>query len=240
MKYLSQLLLTLFLSTPVLSNAQEDSIDIVSDLWPGATQQDGTGLYWQLVKAAFNHQQIQVHTRHMPYARSVSQVRHQKADAWLGAYNDEVDNALYSKHHLDIDVILAIGPDDGRVITLQAMAGKTLAWLRGFSFDKYLPIQVIPHEVNTQKQALRMLQSGHGIYAYLTPSSLFEPEIKTSTYKREQFNVVPVLELPLHVAFQNTPRGIRLRQAFDRGFQQLLREGTVQKLYNQHQWGDYR
>lgn len=224
----------------VQAETQRNTIHIVSDLWPGATLEDGSGLYWELVKQAFALEAINVTTAHMPYARSVEQVVHGNADAWLASYPDEVQEAVYSKHHIDIDEILAISDCDMPLHSQDDLRNRTLAWLRGYRFDRYLNVPVDIHEVDSQEHALKMLLSGHGLNAYLTPATLYEPSIQASTFIDAELKVTPLMQLPLLVGFRNTQRGIRMRDAFDRGFAQLLQQGEVARLYQRYNWGLYQ
>ncbi len=233
-------ILLLTLIPALAAQAESGSIHIVSDLWPGATEENGEGLYWDLVKQAFATQDISVEISHAPYARSVEEVIHGKADAWLGSYPTEVEQAVYSYHHLDIDVILAVSRNDQQIQSQADLYGKNLAWLRSFRFDRYMNVPVETREVNSQEHALKMLLAGQALTAFLTPASLFEPELEISAFSQEQLTATPILRLKLLIGFRNTERGIELRNAFDQGFNLLLQQGQVQRLYDKHGWGRYR
>lgn len=79
-------------------------IHLVSDAWHGLTRKDGTGLYFDLIRAVFQRQQIKLRINIYPYARAVQAVKDKRADAWVASFMNEKDFALYPRWHFDRNV----------------------------------------------------------------------------------------------------------------------------------------
>ena len=62
MKYL--LIMSLFVFVPALVQAED--VSVVTDEWQGYTEKDGTGLYLDIINAAFPSPEYNVIIKHVP------------------------------------------------------------------------------------------------------------------------------------------------------------------------------
>ena len=83
-------------------------IKLVSEAWVNGAQEDGTGIYWDIMRLVYEPLGIKVEYNTTDYARSVALVKQGEMDAWLGSYLNEEQNIIYPKWHFDADVVVAL------------------------------------------------------------------------------------------------------------------------------------
>lgn len=213
------------------SYGQEVAV-VVSEVWPDATEENGQGFYWDLIRQAFASQHIQLVTDSMPYQRGVYQVQNWQADAWVGAYLNEVENIEYSQQAIDQDQVVVIAAP----ATVIDLKHGQFSWMRGYQFDRYLPIAKPGYLVNDRQQAIDMLLRGHGLTGHIDVEAIVVPLQQQGDIQLQGLEMKPLAVLPLHLGFQFSPRGRRLRDAFDRGMQMLKANGKLRQLQRQYGW----
>lgn len=215
-----------------------DMIRVSSEQWDGATHRDGSGLYWDIIRAVYEPAGIAVQHRIVPYARSIREVTvTDKADAWVASYMDEIEGPLYPEMHFDADYVGAVyNPELTRGVNGQeTLEGREVGWMRGYAYDQYLSVEVNATQIDNRHGGLRMVKEGR--IDFFVDAQV---EIDTALEKTglgELLESGTVLELPLYLGFADTERGRELRKIWDRRMQELLVDGTISKLYREYEWG---
>ena len=207
-------------------------IVIASEEWEDATNKDGTGLYWDIFRAVYEPENIQVKTEIRSYAGSVEMVKQQKADAMVGAYKDEVDDALFPQYHFDADVVQAVFKK-GKVAEFkgqESLSGKKVAWIKGYGYDEYLDVPVSKNEFDRRADIIRVLGRDR-VDFFLEAKAEIVDCIEKGLIDPASYEIVTVLKLNLYLAFTNNARGQRLKEIFDTRFPQLVASGEIKRLY---------
>ncbi|WP_256601889.1 MULTISPECIES: transporter substrate-binding domain-containing protein [unclassified Pseudomonas] len=204
-------------------------IVLVSEQWNAYTEADGSGLGWDLMREIFEPAGVQVALRIEPYTRAVGLVQRGEADAWVGAYQNEVDGTLYPKWHYDTDEIYALTLASRPAPTLRSLASYRLAWVRGYAFDHYLPNVVHFNEVPRRDHIPTMLEHGRAdVYIDAKPEIGF---ILAQTQEPQRFRTTYLTAIPLYLSFADNDRGRYLRDLFDRRMAQLVRSGQLRPIF---------
>lgn len=220
-------------------------ISVVSDEWINYTNKDGSGAYWEVVKAVFEPLNITVNTRIMPWVRADLTVKNQQADALLGSYyqGDQLDSLTFPKWHIGIeDPIIALYKTNNDIHlqanNLQSLKNKRIIWVRGYEFDKTLfnGITINKHVITKPKQALIMLDLNRADvlidYEHDIRLAAQEANINLDTqYKMQAIKKGN----KLYLAFSNTPRGKHLSKIFDQQMESLASTGVIEAIYTK--WG---
>ncbi|WP_299021073.1 ABC transporter substrate-binding protein [uncultured Photobacterium sp.] len=231
------------LSFPLFTvNAGElpGEINLTSEAWEEATNQDGSGLYWDIMRLVYEPLGIKVKYSTMSYARSVSLVKQEKADAWLGAYIDEVEGVLYPQWHFDADLVSALYKKDDAINWQgeQSLAGKNVGWIKGYDYNEYMETKFNNKEYKSRKQAIKLLEKGR-LDFFLDAKEELDEEVEKGYFNAADFEIKPIMDLKLYLAFANNERGQQLKEVFDQRFPDLLKSGEVQKLYNKWDWESF-
>ncbi|ASP40439.1 hypothetical protein CHH28_17930 [Bacterioplanes sanyensis] len=214
------------------SSRSEQVAVVVSEVWPNATEADGSGFYWDIIRQAFASQNITLITDSAPYPRAVHQVQQWQADAWVGAYVNETDKAIYSRQAIDQDDIVVIQPIGARI----DLQNGYFSWMRGYEFQRYIDIGKPGYLVSDRRRALHMLRRGRGLSGHIDVLSVLEPLQQQGELDLTDLEIRPLTTLPLHLGFQMSPRGKMLRDAFDNGMQTLQHSGELERLRHQYDW----
>ena len=207
------------------------SIDLVTDQWDDCTNADETGLYFDIVRAVYEPEGINVNIQFASYDESKEIVLGGKADALIGPYPGEMENVIYPSYHIFIDDITAVYPAgtvwDGEE-TLQS--GKCV-WIKGYDYDKYLSSSVDFVEADSQEQAYEMLAKGEALF-YIGPSIMFDAH-------KTEFETSLIKMINVYICFADTEKGKVLSEIWDKNFKTLLDEGKIKELFDTYELTDF-
>ncbi|SER39178.1 polar amino acid transport system substrate-binding protein [Pseudomonas sp. NFACC02] len=211
------------------ASEKPSDIVLVSEQWNAYTEADGSGLGWDLMREIFEPAGIKVASRTEPYTRAVGLVQRGEADAWVGAYEHEVEGTLYPKWHYDTDEIYALGLASRPAPTLKTLGNYRLAWVRGYEYQHYLPNVVHFNEVARRDHILPMLDHARAdLYIDARPEVNF---ILGQTQEPQRFRMTYLMSIPLFLSFADNARGRFLRDVFDERMAQLVRSGKLRVIF---------
>lgn len=215
-----------------LFSLENKEIVVATETWEGATNNDGTGLYWDILKMVYAPLGYTIVTKNTSYIKSVELVKRDRADLFLASHKDEKEFALYPKYHFDQDVIIALFSSElfeewkGQ----KSLEGLNVAWIRGYEYDKYLSVKVAKEEVNEIINGLKLLKSEH-IDVYIDNRKYLSEPIQRYRLDNENYVKKIILQLKLYPAFANNKRGKELRQIWDKRMQVLIETLEFKELY---------
>jgi polar amino acid transport system substrate-binding protein len=216
-------------TTPAPMYDKPTDIQLVSEHWIGYTENDGTGLGWDLMREIFEPAGVKVEQRIEPYTRAVGLVQRGEADAWVAAYKDEVKGTLYSKWNYDTDEIYTLGLASKPLPSLQTLGKYRLAWVRGYEYQHYLPNILHFNEVARRDHILPMLEYGRAdLYIDAKPEMDF---ILAQSSDPQRYRLTYLTVIPLYVSFGDTPRGHALRDLFDARMSKLVPSGKLRPIF---------
>lgn len=201
---------------------------IVSEEWVDYTNADGTGLAWDLMRKVFESAGYKVSTRQEPYTRAVGLVQRGEADIWVGSYKDEADS-LYPRWNFDVDHVYALGLSSRVSPDVNLLGQYTLAWVRGYEYQRYLPNIKHYTEVQRRSSILSMLDAGRADY-YIDALNEIQALLRRSP-RQSSYKVTHVAELPLYIGFTDNPKGRRLRELFDQRMDELVPSGQLREIF---------
>ncbi|KQP13289.1 hypothetical protein ASF43_19545 [Pseudorhodoferax sp. Leaf267] len=221
---------------PALGRTERpQDISLVSDAWHDLTRKDGTGLYFELIRAVYARAGVQVRTQILPYARAVSMVRDRKADAWVASFLHEKDFPLYPKWHFDRNAQMVVyRAGSAHPFKDQAsLAHRKVAWLRDFGLDRYIQVPMQVTEVDTIASAFGMLERDRIDYFVGARSDLAD-HIRDAKVDMARYRMEFVMHLGLFLAFADTPRGAALRTIWDQQMETLHRDPAFLAIYKKY------
>ena len=223
----------------VCAEEKMTSIRLVTSEWPGYTNKDGTGLYFDVIKAVYEPVGIKVEFELVPWKRAQKMVK-EKADALVGEYFLPKAGYLYPKWPIDVED-LTILFKKGKIAEWKGEASlenKKVAWIRGYDFQENIKIKMEISEIDEVKSGLLMLAKDR--IDFLVD---YEDSIKEEAQKMRDFdlaqNQMEQLRLgeKIYVAFVNSERGKKLVEIFDTQMAQLYESGVLDTMYkNFTQW----
>jgi len=212
------------------------NILLVSEEYEDATNADGSGLYWDIIRAVYERAGVRVDYKIMPYARGVREVESHQADAWVASYLGETDFAVYPKIAFDRDIVSAVFKKNRYNTSsgLSILKNKHVGWIRGYEYKKYLDVSVIETEINSRKSGILMVLNDR-LDFFLDAACEIENEFQKGYLDQSLFDIMTVTELKLYIAFAGSPKGRKLAEIWDKRMAVLHDSGELKRIFGKHQ-----
>mgnify|MGYP000237450059 CR=1 FL=1 len=230
-RWLYLILMVVFFSQQLLAaeDVSPSTIHVVSEIWEDYTNADGTGYGWELLRKIFEPAGVTVQIESVPYTRAVGLVQRGEADAWLGAYRDEVDGVIFPRWHYDADPIVALGLATSPKPSLETLGIYRLIWLRGYDFQDQLANAKTYQEIRQQDTVLEMLKAGRADF-YLDVVGVTNA-IASKATDPALFQQTELIRLPIYVGFAPNARGRVLAALFDQRMEKLVASGELRPIF---------
>lgn len=234
---LMRMTLLLMCMNAVLAQAADETpkeIHLVSERWPSFTEDDGSGVAWEVLRLVFEPAGVRVNMQTVPYSRSVGLVRRGEADAWVGAYAREVEDVHYPRWHFDRDYVSALGLADAPEPTVEVLGNAKLVWIRGYRYERYLPGVTRFQEIQKRDTVLPMIDARRA--DYFIDARVDVDMMLEQTKERRRYRVTNLLRLPLYLGFARTPAAMALADIYDERMTQLVGSGALRPVYERWNW----
>lgn len=204
-------------------------VRLASEAWQDYTNADGSGVGWDVLRMVFEPAGVKVRVLSAPYTRAIGLVKRGEADAWVGSYHEENSDNLYPRWNFDSDHIYALGLIDKPLPTRENLGQFRLSWVRGYDYQDYLPNIGYYREVQRRDGILPMLERER-VDFYIDAQTEVD-YVRSQADHPEKFRSTHVAELPLYLAFGNTPQGRALRDLFDKRMDELVANGALRPIF---------
>ncbi len=247
-KYQFSILLFLFCLILFLGNAASqdishiDEIKIATPKWEAQTNEDGTGLFFEIVKRVYEPLGIKMTYTFVPWKRAQALVNHQDNDAMLCVWEEHAvqENQILPRYPLFVEFTAVIFKK-GKFPSwkgIQSLNGKSAVWLRGYDYHLFKPFESIKlnkyHEVDSYDKA--WLQLNLGRYdVYIDALIDLDIYIKKSKIDVSAYNKEILWGEKAYVAFSQSEKSKGLVQLYDERIQILFKTGDLEKIYKK--WG---
>lgn len=198
--------------------------------WRSYTNLDGTGAYFELLRRIFGPVSNQLELNANTYQRAILGLEEQRFDILIGTYaNHQPDNAIISRLHFDYDRPLFVFAHTEQAINaiMNGTFEPLICHVAGYGYDKFLPQGLNYYHTSNTLDCFAMLDLKRlgAVVAYRENA----PDWMSAPYQSQQVHG----SLPIHMAFQDTPRGRELRDWFDMRLSELVRSGEIAEFYSQ-------
>lgn len=223
------IVLCTFASLAQASTPVPGKIVLASEEWNDYTNKDGSGLAWDVLRQVFEPAGITVHTRSVPYTRSIGLAQRGEVDGCVGTYRDEASGVLYPRWNFDADHVYALGLATAPTPTLATLGKYRLAWVRGYKYEGYLPNVQRFNQIERRDGILPMLQHGRADF-YI--DALTEAQyVLSQSQDPTPFKLTHIAELPLYIGFADTERGRALMGVYDQRLASLVKTGELKAIF---------
>jgi len=232
-------MLVLLALTMTPSAFAAETVLVVTDEWATFSNKDGSGYYFDIIRAVFPAPQFEVNIEFWPYARSFMMVREGKADIVLGIYAGDVPDVQRSTDPIEIDSVDALTTPDiaQRWNGLESFSKKRIMARTDYGFDEMLPADAIYSEYHSLPSIVKMLVSGK-IDAVLDYEADIEPLRQETGLTDEFVYVRGVITKYVYIGFSKLRP--ELKQRFDQEFKTLYQSGKIREFIIKNLGSDTR
>ncbi len=217
------MILILVFLTKMSFSAQ--TLKVGADDWQGYAQQDGGGIYFELLKHIYVD-----HTLDFKidiYNRTLAAFEKNKIDIVVGVLREDIEQGLFPNWYLDNEYPVFAFYDSRftKIEQLLDLEDLSTGWLRGYRFDRFIPNANAPYTVDHFENGFDMLIKRRFDvfvdYAYNVPEKYTEHLSK--------FEILPSRHL--YAVFQPTEQGQKLAALFDKKMLELRNSGELKKIF---------
>lgn len=230
-------LLSVFLFSPAtFSNTNDISKPVrwVTDSWPNYTNQDGTGLYHELMRSIF-YEANEFNVQYAPWLRSLELVKSGGAD--LTGAMPLNPTFIMSKHIvLSQPISLLVRKDRYAKVSESDLPKLVGVWRSGYKNELLNDtIKPLVNGVETENT-----ESGFNLVRYKRVDYLIDIRTILATHLANQpdkaeFQLIDISSLNLYMAFSNSVRGQYIANLFDMRFSELEKSGRLSEIYQKYQ-----
>jgi polar amino acid transport system substrate-binding protein len=224
-------------TAPVTAGPNPTEIIMASEEWTNATNRDGTGLYWDILRAVFEPVGIKTKFIIQSYDGSVRLVKKNRVDAAVGIYPEPIQGTLFSQYPLIKDYVLVLFKKNKlrQWNGQESLQNKNVAWIKGYAYDEYLEVPVIKREFDNRDHILRRLDDDQ-VDFFLDTRNDMESVLNRGIVEVSRYTVETILELDRYLVFADSRRGRQLRKIFDYRFPRLVKSGEIERLFTKWNW----
>jgi ABC-type amino acid transport substrate-binding protein len=223
-------------AVPARAEGGPGVVRVVSPSWPGLTNPDGTGLYFDILRAVYQPRGLRLSHLIVPWKRAKQMLLHRRADLLPAAYlTPDQDQWLYPRQPLDVDQVLAVRRAGGPAWQgQQSLEGRRVVWPRGYNFQNYLRVAVEWREINDPAQGWAMVAKGRADF-YLDIAAEIQAFRRRPGQPPPGLAVQPVLAVRTYLRLARRPRARRLIAIYDQALPRLRQSGRLRELFER--WG---
>jgi polar amino acid transport system substrate-binding protein len=224
-------------SIPAVAGNTPTEIIMASEEWTNATNRDGTGLYWDIIRAVYEPVGIKTKFIIQSYNGSVKLVKKNRVDAAVGIYPEIIPGALFSRYPFIKDYVLVLFKKDklDQWNGHESLQNRKVAWIRGYSYDEFLEVPVVKREITNRYNILRLLDNDQ-VDFFLDTRNDMESVLNKAGVEVSRYTVETVLELDRYLVFANNLKGRKLKKIFDHRFPRLVQSGEIERLFAKWNW----
>ncbi len=214
------------------------SISVVAPAWDDYTNRDGTGLYWDILRAIYEPIGIKVKTKTVPWNRAMKMVsKYRTYNAIVGEYRSSVEPILFPDFPIDVDY-LSVLSKEGTASQWQgteSMAGKKVGWIKDYNSIPEAQRDFTLKEFRNIEQGIKMLNSGELDFVIDSWDEI-SAAMQSYALNKENYNVNQMSEgKNLYTVFSDDNLSRELIKIYNERIPLLFKSGELATLYKK--WG---
>jgi len=218
------------------------SISVVAPEWEDFTNTDGSGLYWDIMRAVYEPTGIKVKVSIVPWNRAIKMVsKYHTHHAIMGEYKDSEDPLIFPNFPFDVEHLSVlnknnVGNDwDG---TLNSLSHKKVGWIKGIEFFTQDQRDYELLEFRNIEEGVLMLTSGK-IDFLIDLREELELAMETYSLTPQQYSLNNTPEdKNLYAAFSDNIVSKELINIYNQRIPVLVASGEMANIYKKWSVGE--
>ncbi|MFT7110628.1 MAG: polar amino acid transport system substrate-binding protein [Psychrobacter glaciei] len=221
-------------NSAVIDRAHIKTISIVAPVWEGYTNQDGTGAYWEVLKAIYEPLGISVKTKSVPWNRAMKMVsKYRTYNAIVGEYRDTEENVIFPDYSIDTEYmsVLSKNTSGNKFINLSSLTGKTVGWIKDYEVIAESKRDFKLREFRNIEQGIEYL-NGDKLDFLIDDWDEIAAAMKAAEMTSADYSVDEMPEgSPLYVAFSEDNLSKEFIKIYNERIPVLAKSGKLEAIY---------
>jgi len=212
-------------------NSDDNIISVITPVWDGWTNEDGSGFYFDLIKMIFKSQYYEINIAFSPFARAYRMVEQQKSDIMFSLYSRESNSSILTSHYpIDAGTVLVIFDRKLAWNGQPSLRDQEVIIPRGYNYHKHINVPFIKMDIVNSEQGMEMFLRERAPY-FITHYEEMLKLIDIHNIDRKLYRTEVVYRKNLHMGFAKTDKGKKLKQIFDQKMPELIENDSIKGLY---------
>ncbi|ASP37574.1 hypothetical protein CHH28_02300 [Bacterioplanes sanyensis] len=213
-------------------------VNVVAPEWPDFSNKDGTGLYWDVVKAVYEPAGIRVKHATVPWNRAMKMVtKYPVYNAIIGEYKDSEEPLRFPDYAIDVERLAVLYPV-GKGIEWQQQAtfsNRTVGWIKDYEIIPQDQRDFTLREFRDTADGVGLLMEGK-LDMLIDEWDEIAMALQEAGVGIENFEMHDMPEgTDVYVAFADSDLSNYLIEVYNRRIPELVKEGKLQAIYQK--WG---
>jgi len=210
------------------------SISVVAPAWSGYTNTDGSGVYWDVIRAIYEPMGINVKTKNIPWNRAMKMVsKYHTYNAILGEYITSNEPLLFPAYSIDTEYMSLLSKNNSanKFNGLASLAGKKVGWIKDYDViaEEKRNFELV--EFRGIDQGIEFLNSGRIDYL-IDDWDEIAAAMKQYIMSTQAYTVDPMPEgKAIFAAFSDNQISRELIKIYNERIPVLARSGELSKIY---------
>jgi hypothetical protein len=216
---------------------QIKTINVVAPMWEDYTNKDGTGMYWDIIRAIYASEKIKLKTSTVPWNRAMKMVtKYQTYNAIVGEYRETEENLLFPRYPIDVEYLSVLSTKEtGAWQGLDSLAGKRVGWVKDYDVIPSDQRNFTLREYRTTEQGMELLNTGKLDYIIDEWDEL-AIILKAKELSIENYHMSDMPEgTDVYVAFADSAVSKVLIEIYNEQVEIMVKSGEMQAIYEK--WG---
>lgn len=209
------------------------TIIVATPMWEDQTHEDGTGLFFDIIRKVYEPSGIKMKFEIVPWKRAEEMVAEDQADVIPAGYKD--DPGVYPKNPLYVDYTTAVFKKS--VIKewkgLQTLKEKNVIWQRGYNFHNVPALKALSlkwSEFDDYAQAWEMLKNDR-VDAYLESLIDLERYIRKNKIDMSVYQSEVLVAKNAYLRFSKSDKSKKLIEIYDKKIPELIASGELEAMF---------
>lgn len=222
---------TCLLSIDVAANSfvqtETNRVKVVSSVWQGFTELDGSGIYFNLLKEVYRDSKFELVLNASEFQRALNLFKGGKADIMVGVLKHEVPNGHFPKWILDTDLPIVGFHLKSKKIQMPKLDQQRIGWMGMYAMAQFFPNLKQPYLFKSRDAAFNMLVANR-LDVFLD----YAHNANQTFQDRLTYTVIRDSEA-LYLVFQPTYKGRILAKIYDKQMVKIREEGRLEQIFGE-------
>jgi len=204
----------------------------------GLSEADGTGYYWDVLRATFKIEGYDVDQTTAPFLRCLREVQYKRIDGVVAVFKtaERSKSLFYPKDRLGVNISGLTFLKENSINNIEDVKSP-VGIIRGYDFSDWIPSEINKLSVNDTAQGIKLLKAKRIKY-FADDLQDVDLSMKKNGIQKELFSQKMFDTKDLYTAFTKNARGEILARAFSSGIRKIHKNGTLEKLVNKYDIGN--
>jgi polar amino acid transport system substrate-binding protein len=214
------------------------SLRIVTPAWKSQTNEDGSGLFFDIVRHVYEPAGIRMEYEIVPWKRAIRMLTYKEADAMLCAIRHTIAKAdlLAPKYPMVVDNTVAVFKKEKikEWKGTDTLKGKNLIWMLGYDLhknQKFRGMKLKWEEVPSHYSAWKRLEADRNADIYIDSYFDVSTYIKTNQVDMTRYQIEILWGENAYMAFAKTDKSKKLIKIYDKRIIAMFKSGELEKIF---------